>query len=504
MNVRRGIATFRGHRVPHIDFIGRRRIWFTISGVLILLSLIGLIAVGLKFSIDFKGGALLQFQNKSGASAQDYQDALSKYGLKDSTVEIINGNKVQIRTKSLENLTNTGAASTSASPSTSPSVSPSPSVSASPSVSPSASPTSQATAGPGGASPTPSPTASAAPTPSASASGPVIATQTPPASQNLVNNQVRVAIAKVAGISPDAIDEQDVGPTWGSQISAKAFQGLLIFLVLVAIYIGARFELKMAGAALTALAHDLIITAGIYALVGREVTPAAVIAILTILGYSLYDTVVIFDKIKENTDQAALVARETYGGVVNISLNQTLMRSVNTSLVVLLPIGSLLLFGGSTLKDFAFALFVGVAVGTYSSIFVASPILVTFKEREPKYQQIKSRATQRAARPVTPAKPAARPAAAVRASQTRSTQGKGSQRRPVQPAPTASGNGEVTAGAAGNGQPASDGVVSPTPTATPTAAPAATSSSSARPSSGGSGAARKKAGSKPKPKRRRR
>jgi preprotein translocase subunit SecF len=308
---------------------------------------------------------------------------------------------------------------------------------------------------------------------------------------------VRVAVANVAGISPDDIVEQDVGPTWGSQISAKAIQGLVIFLVLVAIYIGFRFEVKMAGSALAALVHDLIITAGIYALVGREVTPAAVIAILTILGYSLYDTVVIFDKIKENTDQAALVARETYGGVVNISLNQTLMRSVNTSLVVLLPIGSLLLFGGSTLKDFAFALFVGVAVGTYSSIFVASPILVTFKEREPKYQQIRTRATQRAAagKPSAAVKPApSRPVTPVRASQSRAGQTKGSP-RPVQAVP-ASGNGEVAI-ATGNGQATGDGAVA----AQPVPAPAATS---ARPTSGASATARKKPGAKPKPKRRRR
>jgi len=124
-----------------------------------------------------------------------------------------------------------------------------------------------------------------------------------------------------------------------------------------------------------------------------------VIAILTILGYSLYDTVVIFDKIKENTSVETIVARETYSGVVNTSLNQTLMRSVNTSLVVLLPIGSLLLFGGQTLKDFAFALFVGVASGTYSSIFVAAPVLALLKEREPRYQQIKARAAVRSARP---------------------------------------------------------------------------------------------------------
>jgi preprotein translocase subunit SecF len=155
----------------------------------------------------------------------------------------------------------------------------------------------------------------------------------------------------------------------------------------------------MALSAQTALLHDLIITAGIYALVGRTVTPATVIAILTILGYSLYDTVVIFDKVKENTESLALVTRETYSGVVNLSLNQVLMRSVNTSLVVLLPILSLLLFGGSTLKDFAFALFVGVASGTYSSIFVASPMLALLKEREPKFRNIAARASQRARQP---------------------------------------------------------------------------------------------------------
>jgi preprotein translocase subunit SecF len=189
---------------------------------------------------------------------------------------------------------------------------------------------------------------------------------------------------------------------------------LVIFLVLVTLYITLRFELKMAAGALIALAHDLIITAGIYALVGREVTPETVIAILTILGYSLYDTVVIFDKVKENTESAAMVARDTYSGVVNTSLNQTLMRSVNTSLVVLLPIGALLLFGGQTLKDFAFALFIGVASGAYSSIFIAAPVLALFKEREPRYQQIRARAAARGTRPglrtETSRRPAAQPA----------------------------------------------------------------------------------------------
>src|SRR5207249_9799915 len=154
-----------------------------------------------------------------------------------------------------------------------------------------------------------------------------------------------------------------------------------------------------AAGALIALGHDLIITAGIYALVGRQVTPETVIAILTILGYSLYDTVVIYDKVKENTEQSSLIARDGYAGVVNLSLNQTLMRSVNTSLVVLLPIGALLLFGGATLKDFAFALFIGVASGAYSSIFIAAPVLALLKEREPRYLEIRRRALARAARP---------------------------------------------------------------------------------------------------------
>jgi preprotein translocase subunit SecF len=222
---------------------------------------------------------------------------------------------------------------------------------------------------------------------------------------------LRQALATAAGISVDQINEQDVGPTWGKTISRKMIIGLVVFLILVTLYISIRFEPKMAVGALVALTHDLIITAGVYALVGREVTPETVIAILTILGYSLYDTVVIFDKVKENAESAALVAKETYSGVVNISLNQTFMRSVNTSLVVLLPIGSLLLFGGQTLKDFAFALFVGVASGTYSSIFVAAPVLALLKEREPRFQQARARAEARASRPGLRAVPASRPAA---------------------------------------------------------------------------------------------
>jgi preprotein translocase subunit SecF len=207
------------------------------------------------------------------------------------------------------------------------------------------------------------------------------------------------ALAAQAGIDRSEINQQDVGPTWGHEISRKALSGLVIVLIAITLYITMRFEWKMAIGAMIALVHDVLITAGVYALVGREVTPATVIAILTILGFSLYDTVVIYDKIKENTESSAMVSRYGYDETVNLSLNQVLMRSVNTSLVVLLPILSLLLFGGDTLKDFAFAMFVGVTTGAYSSIFIAAPILTIVKGREQRYRQLEARRAVRAMSP---------------------------------------------------------------------------------------------------------
>ena len=366
--------------MPNIDFIGRRNVWFVLSGFFILLSLVGLIFRGLNFSIEFTGGSLLRFPNASGASAEQYGGIMSRFGVRDATVEIVAGGSdcasgcVNIRTK--ESLSALGAA-----PSATPTATPTPTASVS-------------------ATPGAVPTATASPLPSASPSVSAAPSSVPgPGLPTFKADQLSQALAGAAHIQSNDINEEDVGPTWGSTISRKAIVALIVFLILVSLYITFRFELKMAAGALVALGHDLIITAGIYALVGREVTPETVIAILTILGYSLYDTVVIFDKVKENTESAALVARDTYSGVVNMSLNQTFMRSVNTSLVVLLPIGALLAFGGATLKDFAFALFIGVASGTYSSIFVAAPILALAKEREPRYQQIRARAAARTARP---------------------------------------------------------------------------------------------------------
>ncbi len=202
-------------------------------------------------------------------------------------------------------------------------------------------------------------------------------------------------LADQAGIDVNDVSVEDIGPTFGAEVRRQAITGLIVVLAAISLYIAIRFEPKMAVGAMIALVHDVVITAGLYALVGREVTPETVIAILTILGYSLYDTVVIYDKIKENTESSALVSRLGYVGVVDLSLNQVLMRSVNTSLVVLLPILSLLLFGGDTLKDFAFAMFVGVAIGAYSSIFLAAPLLAVLKMREKRYQQMEARRTAR-------------------------------------------------------------------------------------------------------------
>ncbi len=217
-------------------------------------------------------------------------------------------------------------------------------------------------------------------------------------------------LARQAGVSSNDVSTQVVGPTWGRQITRQAVIGLVIVLAAIALYVTMRFELKMAVGALAAMVHDVAITVGVYALTGREVSPPTVIAVLTILGYSLYDTVVIYDKVEENVENPTVLAKDTYEGVANLSMNQVLMRSVNTSLVVVLPILSLLLFGGATLKDFAFAMLIGVVTGAYSSIFVATPILVMLKEREPKYQQHRARLEGRSDRRLR-AVPAARPVA---------------------------------------------------------------------------------------------
>lgn len=178
---------------------------------------------------------------------------------------------------------------------------------------------------------------------------------------------------------------ENVGPTWGRVVSTAAFYALLLSFAALLIYVSWRFEFKMAACALAALFHDILITIGIYGLVGREVTPNTVAALLTIMGYSLYDTIVVFHRVLEN---APKMVKQTYSGMVNISINQVLVRSINTSITTLLPVLAVLFIGGATLKDFAFALFIGIVCGTYSSPLTASPLLALWKERESKYQSL--------------------------------------------------------------------------------------------------------------------
>ncbi len=214
----------------------------------------------------------------------------------------------------------------------------------------------------------------------------------------------------------EIVSRTEVSATWGGTVTEKALIALAAFFALIAAYLTFRFEWKMAVAAITAVVHDIIVTAGVYSLTGFEVTPATVIAFLTILGFSLYDTVVVFDKVAENTPSVGAERGDYYSRMVNRSMNDVLMRSLNTSFVALLPVGSLLvvgsvLFGAATIQTFALALLVGLATGAYSSIFIATPILAILKEREPKYQGLRERALAQLAR--GEALPAAVPSDAV-------------------------------------------------------------------------------------------
>jgi preprotein translocase subunit SecF len=315
VNVRDTLSMLRGYRTPRFRIVQRRRVWFALSGAVLLLAIGGLVLRGINYSIDFTGGTQIQYPNPAGATVEDIRDLLGRdpYDRADAEIQEVGGNQIQIRTTALTDLSAADRA------------------------------------------------------------------------------QLTDDLAAQAGVDANEVSTQVVGPTWGRQITRQAVIGLAIVLVAIALYVTLRFEWKMAIGALAAMLHDVVITAGVYGLTGREVSPATVIAILTILGFSLYDTVVIYDKVKENTENATVMAKDTYEGVANWSMNQVLMRSVNTSLVVVLPIVSLLLFGGDTLKDFAFAMLIGVITGAYSSIFVAVPILVILKEREQRYRQLRSR-----------------------------------------------------------------------------------------------------------------
>jgi preprotein translocase subunit SecF len=315
-----GAKLYRGE--VSVNFVGRQRLWYTISGFILVISIVALLVRGLAFSVEFKGGAVFTFPT-AGASLSQVQTAVEQGGVSGAVVQQVHGQKNgwQVQTRPL-----TGAQTI--------------------------------------------------------------------ALENKLSSDL--------GVNTSNISVTTVGPSWGSQITSKAIEALIAFMIVIVIYLSIAFEWKMAVAAFVALLHDLVIATGIYALAGFQVSPATVIGLLTILGYSLYDTVVVFDKVRENTAGLLGGARTTYSQAANLALNQTLVRSINTSLIALLPVLAILIVSTSLLgannelEELALVLFVGMASGTYSSIFIATPVLADLKEREPQYQALAKRVAVRA------------------------------------------------------------------------------------------------------------
>jgi preprotein translocase subunit SecF len=262
-----------------------------------------------------------------------------------------------------------------------------------------------------------------------------------------VQTAVRQDLASKAGVDLQEVSLNSVSASWGSEITEKAIRALVVFFVVISIYISIRFEWKMAVGALAAVVHDVLISVGVYSVFQLEVSPATVIAFLTILGFSLYDTIVVFDKVHENTKRPG--SRATYSDIVNLSMNQVLMRSLNTSICAVLPVLSLLvvgswMLGAVALQDFALALLIGLITGAYSSIFIATPVLAVLKEREPKYRALAQRVER------TGAKASARIAAdapeALVAEADADDTGDGSPMAPTASAPKATGAASAAPG----------------------------------------------------------
>ncbi|MCB0914938.1 MAG: protein translocase subunit SecF [Actinobacteria bacterium] len=321
------------------DIVGRTKIWYIVSAVILVLAAVGLFGRGLNLGIEFRGGA--EFVAPANTcTSQDVRTVAEDQGASAVITQDLGDNRVRLQTEAL----------------------------------------------------------------------------TAEQSASMVS-----ALADACDTTAGEIKVQLVGPTWGGEITKKALTGLVVFLIAVVIFLSLYFEWRMAVAAMIALLHDVVITVGIYALVGFEVTPATVIGVLTILGYSLYDTVVVFDKVKENTRDIMGQSRMTYSEAANLALNQTLVRSINTSIVALLPVAAILfvgvgVLGAGTLKDLALALFIGLIAGTYSSIFVATPLLCQLKERQPQIKALHSRVMARRSSGNRGADPAAAVASAGAAS----------------------------------------------------------------------------------------
>jgi preprotein translocase subunit SecF len=296
-----------------IDVVGRRKLWYGIAIVLVIIAIVAPVARGgFNFGIEFRGGSEFRIDGVGDTSQQVARDAVQSVDPETQPIVTSVGvDSVRIQTEQLDDVT---------------------------------------------------------------------------------TEEIRIALANAYELPSGSVTSSFIGANWGADVTSKALNGLIVFLILVSVLMAFYFRtFKMSIAALAALAHDVVITAGIYALTGFEVTPAAVIGLLTILGYSLYDTVVVFDKVRENTLGVEFSEDTTFASQVNLAVNQTLVRSINTSVVAILPVAAILFIGAfilgvGTLRDIALALFIGMIVGTYSSIFIASPVYVHLRENEPRFK----------------------------------------------------------------------------------------------------------------------
>ena len=325
-----------GHRLytgeVSFDFVGRRKLWLMISGVILLLAIVGLSARGLNLGIEFKGGDIYTINNPNVTVSQT-QDVVNKItGDSSAIVQSVttegSGREITVQINASEKISVPAGTSESVA----------------------------------------------------------------------VTND----LARGLGLDSSKISTEHIGASWGKDISQKALEGLIVFMVLVTLYLAFAFEWRLAAGALAALLHDLLITVGIYALLGFTVSSGTVIGFLTILGHSLYDTVVVFDGLKDATKKLDSQSRETYSEAANRALNGTLVRSVNTTVLALLPVAGLLFIGGAmlgagTLNDISLALFIGLSAGAYSSIFVATPLVAWLKEKQPENKELAKRVAKRRA-----------------------------------------------------------------------------------------------------------
>jgi SecD/SecF fusion protein len=298
-------------RRPYIDFMGKRKWLFIASGIVLAIALIALVARGLVFGIEFKGGTVIKLPQHDGVTTQKVQTALADAGMRDAIVQPV--------------------------------------------------------------------------TAAGRADGWLVRSSV---SDTKKANEVFVAVADKLGIRLQEARSSVIAPSYGETITNAAMIALLVSIAAILLYISVRFEYKMSVTAVIALMHDAAITLGIYALVGREVTPNTVAALLTIMGYSLYDTIVVFHRIRENSQH---MSKKPFMQMANDSINQVFVRWVNTGLASIIPVVVLLVFGGATLKDFALALLIGLLAGAYSSVAVASPLYAIWKETEPRYKALKQR-----------------------------------------------------------------------------------------------------------------